>query len=267
MSSPSCHSSLNSLDNLQYQFCAGGLLPYTNISCQWASEAVSWSSLPKRCCCVSQKAYPGAPAFPRDEALPRLSVLLGCSWWAGATVLVSDLAVMLAGIWARISFHGQVPNLEESWWTSERRGLGHVQRQTPGHGVVPVPWVGPSAVQAPPCSALRHGCGAGELRPPGKKLGRWVLREGVTSVSFCVNFGSGFGNDFPWFNCSDNCLFTVSIYRAFIEANQTYALCHCHGVRKVADTSSPTLPFIVQKLFWRNWKGLPASCIVLPGSA
>lgn len=109
-------------------------------------------------------------------------------------------------------------------------------------------WVGLSALQAPPCSALHHGCRAGQLHPSGKMLGRWVLWEGIASVSYCINFGSGFGNDFPWFNCSDNCLFTISIYRAFIEAKQTYALCHCHGVRKVADTSFPTLPFIVQKL-------------------
>lgn len=250
MSSPSCHSSLNSLDNLQYQFCAGGLLPYTNVSCQWASEAVSRSAPPKSRCCVSQKACPDAPAFPWDEALPRLSVLLGCSWWAGTTVLASDLAVMLAGIWARIYFHGQVPSLEESWWTSKRRGLGSVQRRAAGHGLVPMQRVGPSALRA----------------PPSKTLGRWVLREGVVSLSFCINFGTGFSADFPWSNCSDNCLFPISVYRAFIEAKRTYALCHCHGVKKVAGTSFPTLPFIVQKPFWGNWKGLPASCFVLPGS-
>jgi len=127
-------------------------------------------------------------------------------------------------------------------------------------------WVGPSALRASPCSALHHGCGAGELRPPGAVLGRGVLREGVVAVSFRVKFGSQFGNDFPWFNCSDNCLFTISIYRAFTEAEQTYALCHCRGGRKVADTSVPIFPFIVRKLFWRNWKGLPASCVALPGT-
>lgn len=250
MSSPSCHSSLNSLDNLQYQFLCWWIVAIHQCKLSvstWSRQSIHSSQVPLLC---EPESLPCAPAFPWDEALPRLSVLLGCSWWAETTVLASDLAVILAGIWARIYFHGQVPSLEESWWTSKRRGLGSVQRQAAGHGVVPMQRVGPSALWA----------------PPSKTLGRWVLREGVVSVSFCINFGTGFSTGFPWSNCSDNCLFPISIYRAFIEAKRTYALCHCRGVKKVAGTSFPTLPFIVQKLFWRNWKGLPASCFVLPGS-
>jgi len=86
---------------------------------------------------VSQKACPAAPAFPRDEALPRLSVVVGWSCRAGTTMPVSGLAGMLAGTQARIYLHGQVPNLEQSWWTSVRRGLGSVQRRAPVHGVSP----------------------------------------------------------------------------------------------------------------------------------
>lgn len=100
-SSPGCHSSLNSCDNLQHRVCAGGSLPYATVSCQWASEAVTRATLSKSCCCVSLKASPDAPAFPQDKALPRLSVLLGCSWCTGIAVLLSDLA----GVWAGVFFH------------------------------------------------------------------------------------------------------------------------------------------------------------------
>lgn len=107
------------------------------------------------------ESLPSAPALPQDKALPRLSVLLGCSWCSGITVLLSDPA----GIWAGIYFHGQVPKLEASWCTSKKRGCGRLQRQAPWHGIVLMPWVSPSSLHA------------GELHPPSKTLRRGVLRE------------------------------------------------------------------------------------------
>lgn len=257
-SSPGCHSSLNSCDNLQHRVCAGGSLPYATVSCQWASEAVSWATLSKSCCCVSLKAAPDAPAFPQDKALPRLSVLPGCSPWAGIAVLLSDLAGVRAGIY----FHGQVPKLEESWWSSKKRGCGRLQSQAPWQGLSPcrgsvhhlsvlcsLPWLWCGGIASTTQNAQEGSAGRG-----------WV------PVSFCLNFGRGFGHDCPWFNCSDNHLFTLSLHRAFVQAKQTYVLCHCHGVSKVAGTAFPTLPFIVKNYSGETGRGyLPVvlSCLDL----
>lgn len=202
------------------------------------------------------ESLPRCPCFPQDRALPRLSVLLGGSQCTGIAVLPSDLA----GIWAGIYFHGQVPKLEESWCTSKKRGCGRWQRQAPWHGIVPMPWL--SHHLSVLCSLLWLWCRG--ITSTQQNAQEGSAERGWVSVSFCFNFGWGFGHDCPWFNCSDNHLFTISLYRAFVQAKQTYALCHCHHVSKVAGIAFPTLPFNVQKLFWRNWKELPAlSCLGL----
>lgn len=150
-----------------------------------------------------------------------------------------------------------MPKLEESWCTSKKRGCGRCRDRL--HGMALSSCCGSVHHLSVLCSLPWLWCrGIASTAQEGSAERGWV------SVSFCFNFGRGIGHDCPWFNCSDKHLFTITLYRAFVQAKQTYALCHCHGVSKIAGTAFPTLPFIVPKLFWRNWKELPAlSCVDL----
>lgn len=131
-----------------------------------------------------------APSLPHHPALvasPRPCVLSGCSWQAGTAAAVADLDVMLAGIWTRAYFHGQAPHSEESLWVSEWRASGRVRM-----GLLPA--------VALSFGLLGSSSSFSWTQPQCRGIA-WqsagVLGAGVGSDSFCMGFGSGFGNDFP----------------------------------------------------------------------
>lgn len=94
---------------------------------------------------------------------------------------------MLAGIWARASFHGQAPHSEETLWVSERRASGRERMGLSPAVALSFGLLGSSS----PSSRPQPQCWGIAWQRAG------VLGAGVGSDSSCIGFGSGFGNDFP----------------------------------------------------------------------